>query len=164
MILYGLLLAGLLAALGGSYLTGRNQGIEAQKAEDTPMIQAAQAERAVAVQANEGLQRDLAGIRTEVDSCNTKVAQLKEDSDQAIENMNLIIKESDERKKIMQQTLARFQAAARPVTPVAPDLQCQAARATLSELSDQMAAIDALGLSKPASPPGRVTVTPVRPK
>jgi hypothetical protein len=92
------------------------------------------------------------------------VAQLKTDSDTAIANMNLIIKESDERKRIMAEALARFQAAARPVTPVRADLQCEAARATLSDLSGQMAAIDALGLSKPLPPPGRVTITPARPK
>jgi hypothetical protein len=164
MILYGLLLAGLLAALGGSYFTGRNQGIEAQKAEDTPLIQAAQAERAVAVQANEGLQRDLAGIRTEVNSCNAAVDKLRLDSLERVDKMKLLVKEFDERKAIMQQTLARFQAAAHPATPVRADLQCEAARATLSDLSGQMAAIDALGLSKPLPPAGRVTITPARTK
>ena len=160
MILYGLLLAGVVAVLSGAFLTGRNMGIESQKAEDMPVIQAARAEMAVAVQANEGLQRDLAKITTDVNSCNDKVGQLKKDSDEAVKNMDLIIKESDERKKIMQQTLARFQAAARPTTPVAPNLQCEAAKATLMQLSDEMKALDALGLPKT----DRVTVTPVRPK
>lgn len=161
MILYGLLLMGVLAVLSGAFLTGRNMGVESQKAEDMPIIQAARAEMAVAVQANEGLQRDLATITTTANACNEKVDQLKRDSDEAVANMNLIIKESDERKKIMQATLARFQLAARPTTPVAPNLQCEAARATLSELSDQMKALDALGLPKSGD---RVTVTPVRAK
>ena len=160
MIIYGILLAGLLAALSGAFFTGRNQGIESQKATDTPLIQAAQAERAVAVQANEGLIRDLATIRHEVNACNDNVAQLKADSDQAIANMNLIIKESDERKRIMQTTLARFQAAARPATPVAPNLQCEAARSTLMQLSDEMKAIDALSLPTSVQQGGRLVITP----
>lgn len=159
MILYGLLLAGFVAMLGGAYWTGHSNGVDGQKRVDEPLIAAARAEREVAIQANVSLQEMLNKVAGDVDACNTQVAKIKADSDEAIRNMDLITRESDERKKVYAKIIARYEAQAKATTPVAPDLQCRAARETLMSLSDEMKALDALGL-----PGGKLTITPVSPK
>lgn len=154
---------GAMAVIGGAFTTGYLKGKTAQSEVDEPIIKAAEAEKALAVEANKGLQADLARIRGDVDTCNTRVAAVKADSDIAIAQMQQIISQSEERKAQYAKALARFEAAARPSQPVAPDQQCAAAKAALQDLSDEMKAIDALGLAHSTATPSTVRVTPVEP-
>jgi hypothetical protein len=161
-VIYLIATVGLLAMLTGIYWTGHKSGTDGQKKIDEPLIAQAQADKQLAVQANQSLQRDLETVRGDVDTCNTRVAGLKADSDIAIATMDKIIKDSEARRKAYTEALARFNAAARPATPVRADLQCEAARAALGELSDQMKMLDALGLNSAVTAPAapRLTVTP----
>lgn len=158
-MLYALLLVGVLAMFGGTYFTGHTNGVKDQQAIDEPLIASAKAERALAVAANEGLQADLTRIRGDVNACNSQVAKIRADSDLAIAAMDKIIAESEARKRGYEVMLARFKAGANPTQPVPKDLQCEAARSALGDLSDHMRNV--LGLDTPVeTPPPRLTVSP----
>jgi hypothetical protein len=164
MILYGIIALALAGALGGAYFTGHQNGIKEQTAVDEPVIAVARAERQTAIGANEGLQRDLVTIRGDVAACNAKVDSLKAGSDVAVAALGKIQAEAEERKRGYAAMLAKFQAGARPSVPVAADKQCEAARATLADLSGVMTALDALGLGKAVTAPvaPKLTIEPTK--
>jgi septal ring factor EnvC (AmiA/AmiB activator) len=157
MLIYGLILAGVLGLFGGAWWTGHSAGDEARRKIDEPLIAKQGAELELVKSQNANLQGDLQKIRGDVDSCNSAVAQLKKDSDEAISQMEQIIRLSEERRRATQQAQARLDAAARaqrPSTPVAEDQDCRAVRVVLGEYSDRVR--EALGMTPP---PGRLTIT-----
>lgn len=161
-MIYLIAIAAFAAMVGGAYFTGRGQGVDEQKGLDEPVIARLSAEKALLDGANKRFAADLSLVRGDVISCNTKVDALKADGQSAAAVQEQIIKESEQRKKDYARIMADYKAAITTSRTLAPDKQCAAATSVLMNLSENMRALDALGLPADATkpPPDTLKITP----
>lgn len=144
---------------GGAWLTGHNSGVDSGKAaqlrEDQPKLDKADEDVRALKRKNGQLEDERAAVKEDIRACNQATAAAKADTGIAVAMMAKLGDESRDRVKQFGDMQRRFEAAARTQTPVAKDLSCEAARATLAEYSGQAHILDALGLG------GKVVTTPL---
>jgi len=144
---------GLAAVAGGAYFTGTQNEAEKQKAYYEPKVARATADKDIALAKNKELIDERAKVTDAINQCNLATAAARADTAISIAMMDKLNKESQDRVRQFASIQARFDAAARTVSPVPRDLSCEAARATLAEYSDQAHILDAIGLGKAVTTP-----------
>lgn len=150
-MIYFLAIIGLIAAVSGVWIHGRSTGIDEQKEIDRPTIQTLGAQKAGLEAANKRFVDDLNAVRGDIDQCNAKVQDLRAGSDEAIAALATIKAESEKRQKDYQRILSDYKTQMAAARALPPDQQCTAAKTVLMNLSDNMRALDALGLPVPAT-------------
>lgn len=156
---YLLAIIAFIALLGGAAGIGASKATQKVKEHYEPLLATASAERQTAITENKRLGDKLKGVEIDINACNTNVATIKANSDQAIKDMKELKALSDANKAALNSILAKYKAGAAN-TSVPPSLQCAEASRVLSDLSDTM--LDALGLSTTIAP-GRLSISPTAP-
>lgn len=163
MIAYGLVLLGIVVAFGAMWGKGHQSGYASAKADDKPVIEQLQTDKATAVTANKSLQADVDDVRGKAAVCTAKVATLSGIGDDVRKSLKSAEANMAKRDRDQRAILDRYLAGAKAPSTGTRQEQCDDATKVLGDLSDRMQQVLGPPVNAPSVAPPAVTAPTPKP-